>query len=82
MAVDAEVLMAKVQTIEKCIETVKARIATAKACGYNESYIAGMEDILVFHEASLERVRSGENFHPTSELMSWAAQVTAKLTER
>jgi len=61
---------AKVEAIEACIETVEARIKTAKACRYDASYIAGMEDILVFHKASLERVRRGEDFHSTSELMA------------
>lgn len=61
-------LVADPGTIALCIETVEARIRTAKACSYSEPYIAGMEDILVFHRASLERVLRGDHFHPTSEL--------------
>lgn len=57
-----------VKTVELCIETVEARIQTAKACSYSESYIAGMEDILVFHKASLERVLRGDHFHPSTPL--------------
>jgi hypothetical protein len=60
----------KVEAIEACIETVESRIATAKACRYDTRYIAGMEDILIFHRATLERVKRGEGYHSTSDLMS------------
>jgi len=66
----SQLVAAKGEAVEHCIETVEARIKTAKACRYDASYIAGMEDILVFHKASLERVKRGEDFHSTSELMT------------
>lgn len=63
------VLAAKVEAVEACIEAVESRILTAKACRYSESYIAGMEDILIFHRATLERVKKGEGYHSTSQVM-------------
>lgn len=63
------VVAARVEAVEACIETVESRIATAKACRYSEAYVAGMEDILIFHRATLERVKKGEGYHSTSELM-------------
>lgn len=64
------IVAAKVEAVEACIETVESRIATAKACRYSEAYVAGMEDVLIFHRATLERVKKGEGYHSTSELMA------------
>jgi hypothetical protein len=65
-AKDDSMVAAKVEAIEACIRTVKAQIQTAKACRYNDSYMGALRDILVSHEASLERVKRGEGYHPST----------------
>lgn len=60
------VLAAKVEAVEACIRTVRAQIATARACHYNESYLGALRDILISHEATLERVKRGEGYHPST----------------
>lgn len=68
------IVAAKVEAVEACIETVESRIATAKACRYSEAYVAGMEDVLIFHRATLERVKRGEGYHPSTPVCGQGEQ--------
>lgn len=46
--------------LKKAIKIVEGRLATAKAIGYNESYLAALENTLVFLRAELWRLENPE----------------------
>jgi len=48
-------VLGRIDGLKLAVKIAESRLGTAKACGYNESYQAAYEDMLVFLRAELYR---------------------------